>query len=406
MLASDIFRDLPEFKQLLFWLNTWFKKGITRGEVLKLDLPSEIACLAAKMYKRNNVAKPSYVYQIISYMQIFDILSSLKNPLTAIIIDQNLAYLYPRLQNFLIQNFKHLIFFSASEQNKNIYEVKRIIHQLPHNPTALIVIGGGITTDLGAFVASLFKTKLFLFPTTLLAQIDASIGGKTGVNHAKYGKNQIGQFYFADNVYIAPEFIKTLSDDQRQSACLEMLKMCYIAGKFAEYRLVVEDLKDGILNKETNMFIDFCLFEKVKIVKSDPYETGTRTILNLGHTLGHAIESYITKRKGHIAHGIAVGIGLLFMHQQGYLNYEDDFWTMIKRIVLLYLHKNKIDLDFSQEDFKEALINYMLADKKNQTLLGVTFSATLPGSNEVRSIYIEKNALKIKLRYFKDLQYH
>jgi 3-dehydroquinate synthase len=169
------------------------------------------------------------------------------------------------------------------------------------------IIGGGVLCDLAAFAASLAGCTFDFYPTTLLAMVDASVGGKTGVNFGVYGKNQLGNFAFPQKVSLWMSFLSTLPKSHCQSGCVELLKS-----------LLVDGVSDGDLEaffqgvkKEawTSLAIERAIAIKAVIIAEDPQDRARRLALNLGHTLGHALESLA---KGRLNHGEAVAIGLKF----------------------------------------------------------------------------------------------
>lgn len=202
------------------------------------------------------------------------------------------------------------IYIKAAEEFKTLATVEQIYRKLldlhADRNTFLIGIGGGITTDITGFVAATFKRGLHfgLIPTTLLAQVDAAIGGKNGVNLDRY-KNMVGTFRIADWISICPDF--TLSLPRRQMLCgaAEMLKAFILADKDAYSEAVrVFSSHSEVIHvpvELTGKAIDI----KRSLVEQDPEDHGVRHLLNLGHTFGHAIEKCSTS----FLHGEAVAIG-------------------------------------------------------------------------------------------------
>lgn len=180
--------------------------------------------------------------------------------------------------------------------------------------TTIIALGGGVVTDLAGFLAATFcrGVKLILIPTTLLAMVDAAIGGKTGVN-TDLGKNMIGAFYAPDQFFICPEFLKTLPEKEWFNGKVEMLK----AGLIAD-----ADFFHNFSKIPLRQTIERAIEIKRRIIARDPYEKqGLRSILNVGHTLGHSFE---TLSNYQIPHGEAVAAGIVLeaeiSHEMGILN--------------------------------------------------------------------------------------
>ncbi len=238
-----------------------------------------------------------------------------------LIYDKRLAHLEVVQKG--LKEFKYLYPVTAGENLKEIsdfaYHVKKIVRMVspfsPHN-LGIVALGGGTVGDFAGFLASVVKRGLPLIhiPTTLLAAMDSAHGGKTALNIREY-KNQVGTFYPADAVLIVKSLFEGLPPLQLQSAGGELAKMAIIQGgemyqRFREhYQTNLETIWD---------FMPAAIEAKYKWVEQDPFEkTGARQVLNLGHSLGHALESYYG-----IPHGLAVAEGLIFCAQwsvhQGY----------------------------------------------------------------------------------------
>lgn len=225
------------------------------------------------------------------------------------VIDSNVASLYKK-----ILPKKRVFVFEASEENKNIQSVEKILTWLKDNgalrDAKLIALGGGITGDTAGFAAALYMRgiKLIQMPTTLLAMVDSSVGGKTGVNLGGI-KNNIGAFHQPLEVIIDTDFIKTLSGSEFLNGFAETLKIsCVYGGDFLSF---LNDHMDDILNRDPR-FIESVIEKscelKAKIVERDEKESGLRKLLNFGHTVAHAIE---TDSNYEIHHGYAVAIGMV-----------------------------------------------------------------------------------------------
>ena len=210
----------------------------------------------------------------------------------------------------------YIYYIDASEKNKNQKTTGKILEiLLRHNfsrEDILISVGGGITGDITGYAASLFKRglKFINVPTTLLAQVDSSIGGKTAVNHPN-GKNLIGTFYQPDSVIIDTKFLQTLPEEEYTSGLAEVVKY----GLISKPSLLVWMNKNSkkILSKNKDCLsyiVSISAKEKVRFVSQDERESNVRAFLNYGHTLGHAIEAAMNYRN--ILHGQAISIGMLF----------------------------------------------------------------------------------------------
>tara|TARA_Y100000992_G_scaffold302638_1_gene277858 strand:+ start:2804 stop:3910 length:1107 start_codon:yes stop_codon:yes gene_type:complete len=261
---------------------------------------------------------------------------------------------------------------NANEKNKNQKTINKILEILLNKnfsrQDCLIAIGGGITGDVCGFAASLFKRGLQFIniPTTLLAQVDSSIGGKTGIN-SKYGKNLIGSFYQPKLVIIDIMFLKTLP--QRELICgyAEILKHSLIANK--KFFQFLDKNIEKILQLKSP-FIQKAIFESCKIKKSivekDEKEKNLRKILNFGHTFAHAYEASLNYSKK-LNHGEAVLLGmytaLKFSYKIKILKKSD------YDLILDHIYNSKLPFNlknyFSLNHLNKILI-FILKDKKNK----------------------------------------
>lgn len=223
-----------------------------------------------------------------------------------ILTDENIApFWLPEVCEWLHCPKAIEIIIKPGEQQKNLRTVQRIWNKLlKHNAdrhSLLINLGGGVISDMGGFAASCFKRGIDFIniPTTLLAMVDASVGGKTGVDFGGY-KNQIGTFAEPKAVLLNTMFLSTLPEREILSGLAEMLKYGFIA----DPDLLQVDLE----NYES--FIHQAAEIKKKIVADDPFEQVRRKILNFGHTIGHAIESHCLTKENPLLHGEAVAVGM------------------------------------------------------------------------------------------------
>ncbi len=277
-----------------------------------------------------------------------------------ILTDENVApFWLPEAAHWLHCESAIDIVIKPGEQHKNLQTVQRIWktlmkHHADRN-ALLINLGGGVITDLGGFAASTYKRgiRFVNVPTTLLAMVDAAIGGKTGVDFGG-AKNQIGTFAEAEEVLIDPVFLSTLSRREILSGLAEMLKYGFIADPNL-LEINIKNYQDYILR---------CGDIKREIVLKDPYEKGQRKMLNFGHTLGHAIESHCLTTECPLLHGEAVALGMagalwLSVKQHGLdakvlQDYE-------KRLPMLL---SEAGITLSENDI-EPIMAYLVHDKKN-----------------------------------------
>ena len=276
----------------------------------------------------------------------------------------------------IIQPFKNnskIVYFNPSEKNKNFKTVIQTLDVLQkadfNRNDFLIAIGGGITGDTGGFVASLFKRgmKFINIPTTLLAQVDSSVGGKTGVNTV-YGKNLVGSFYQPEIVISDTSFLKSLPKRELICGYGEILKHSIIQNK-SFFKFL--DSKANLIFRLKSPFIEKAILESCKIkqnvVQKDERENGIRKILNFGHTFAHAYEASLNYSKK-LNHGEAVLLGMISA-----LNFSKQLKILKKNDYDLILnHYSKINLPsnikqyFKKRDINK-LIRFMQNDKKNMS---------------------------------------
>ena len=217
-------------------------------------------------------------------------------------------------QDFGLRHAQHIV-IPANDNHKNLETLSQVWQQLGDGGatrhSCLICLGGGMVTDLGGFAASTFKRGInhINIPTTLLAMVDASVGGKTGVNFNGL-KNEIGVFADATYVIINTQFLQTLDDANLRSGYAEMLKHGIISDEETWRQLLDFDITRPDLQQLQGM-VSTSVEVKKRIVSQDPYEQGIRKALNLGHTVGHAIESWAMASDRPILHGYAVAYGLV-----------------------------------------------------------------------------------------------
>ncbi|MGN0282603.1 MAG: 3-dehydroquinate synthase [Prevotella sp.] len=225
----------------------------------------------------------------------------------------------------------------------------------------VINLGGGMVTDLGGFAASTFKRGLRFIniPTTLLAMVDASVGGKTGINFNGL-KNEIGVFSDADYVILDTTFLKTLDSANICSGYAEMLKHGLISNDEMWRELIAFDILNPDLDQLRRMVAD-SVKVKERIVEEDPHEHGIRKALNVGHTVGHAFESFALKRKP-ILHGYAVAYGIIC---ELYLSARKvGFPTEKLHATVRYIKEHYGQMQITCDDYDE-LLELMTHDKKN-----------------------------------------
>ena len=260
-----------------------------------------------------------------------------------------------------LQN-RPVLWLEVTEENKSLETVSRIWDFLfEHAITRrglLICIGGGALTDMGGFAAATYKRGMNYInvPTTLLAMIDASSGGKTGINYRGI-KNSIGAFAAPCATILCPEWLSTLSPQQFLSGFAEMLKTGLIDGQALWNGLLQYDL-DKMDTASLSPLIADCMAVKQRIVAQDPQENGIRKVLNFGHTFGHALE-----RKMQVPHGYAVLYGMIaeLYLSVTRLGCPREPLQQLTRLMLQYYGKPKCKCSD-----RDQLLALMQQDKKNE----------------------------------------
>lgn len=243
------------------------------------------------------------------------VLSNIDFDLLFILMDENTEkWCFPKVKDINpIKNSIHIV-VPPNDYNKNLNNLSAIWQQLTENmatrKSLLINLGGGMISDLGGFAAATFKRgiRYINIPTTLLAAVDASVGGKTGINFAGY-KNEIGSFYSAEYVIVSTDFYNTLPQDSILSGFAEMLKHSLIYSENEWNKILALNLSE--INYDITDMVFESVMIKENIVQKDPYEKDIRKALNLGHTVGHAFESMALAKNEQLSHGNAVALGLI-----------------------------------------------------------------------------------------------
>ncbi|MCX2680800.1 3-dehydroquinate synthase [Galbibacter sp. EGI 63066] len=294
-----------------------------------------------------------------------------------------------------------VIEIEAGEQHKQIEtcsEVWKIISDLGGDRKSLLInLGGGVVTDLGGFVGATYMRGIdFLnIPTTLLAMVDASVGGKTGVDLGPL-KNQVGVIINPVMVLIDIEYLGTLPKSQLRSGLAEMLKHGLIYDE--KYWNQLRQLDDLSLD-DLDALIHRSVVIKNEVVTEDPREVGLRKILNFGHTLGHAIESFFLENpnKKTLLHGEAIAIGMIM---ETYLStqltdFPENKLEEIKHTFLNYFEK----VDIEENDIPE-IIKLMRFDKKNAHG-NINFVLLKSISKPVLDVTVNNDLIISALEYYK-----
>ena len=271
----------------------------------------------------------------------------------------------PLIQNTLQQFDAVEIILPPEDENKNIESLMYIWERLSEDGatrhSVLINLGGGVITDIGGFAAATFKRGIAYvnIPTTLLAMVDASIGGKTGINFRNL-KNEIGAFNSPALTIFDMAFLRTLDRQSLCSGYAEMIKHGLISTREYWSELMNHDLA-SLYGVEA--LVKASIEVKSNVIEQDPCEKGLRKILNFGHTFGHAIESYLLKSSRPVLHGYAVAwgmVGELYISCQRY-NFPMDVFEQTATYI-----RNHYGLCPISEEHADEIYQLMLHDKKNK----------------------------------------
>lgn len=306
-----------------------------------------------------------------------------------VLADDNTVRLLPGLRE---KESKYLsgaqvITIPAGDAHKNLETLSHIWMQLSQKgatrTSVLVNFGGGVVTDIGGFAAATFKRgiRFINVPTTLLGAVDAAVGGKTGINFAGL-KNEIGVFREAEAVVVSTVFFNTLPQAELLSGYAEMLKHGALQGEETLLRLLGFDIDSD--NLDLDALLDMLresVMVKKRVVESDPTEQGLRKTLNLGHTIGHALESLALERNRPVPHGYAVARGLVGALVLSHIKagYPSPSLHSIAAFV-----KDKYGAPVITCDDYPRLLELMTHDKKNTTPDAVNFTLlSAPGKPEI-----------------------
>ena len=286
----------------------------------------------------------------------------------AIITDSNVKELYAKdLLNHIEKISSKTIVYAipAGEENKNLSEIEKIYEVLIENHfdrhDLIVALGGGVVGDMAGYCAASYLRGIAFVqvPTTLLAQTDSSIGGKTGVDFNGY-KNMIGAFYMPRLVYMNISVLDTLPGDQFASGFAEVMKHGLI--KDSDFYIWLIDNMYEIMERDHDTLLDMikksCSIKKA-VVEKDPTEKGDRALLNFGHTVGHAIEKY---KNFELAHGECVALGAVasaFISWKRQMLSMEEYYEIRDMFVPFGLPISVTDIDADE------IINLMHSDKKS-----------------------------------------
>lgn len=281
-----------------------------------------------------------------------------------VVTDSNVQCLLPEILRGTVLDELPVAVIEAGEKNKTLDSATHLWREMQRHgltrSSIVVNVGGGMVTDIGGFAAATFKrgVRFVNVATTLLGAVDASVGGKTGIDFDGH-KNQVGVFAEPSATYVPLHAFSTLPREQLLSGFSEVLKTAYIgAPELLPQLLETEELNPEAMAKT----VATCLRVKSEIVEQDPHEHGLRKVLNLGHTAGHAFESLALRRGRPVPHGIAIAQGLLsaliLSHTQLDMPSPHiySYAEMLRRLFPA--------VPFTCDDYPE-LLALMRADKKN-----------------------------------------
>jgi 3-dehydroquinate synthase len=318
-----------------------------------------------------------------------------------IVVDSNTnEFCLPKFLGFIETDLTiEIIEFENGEENKNIetcVQIWNVLTELGADRKTLIInLGGGVVTDLGGFVSSTFKRGVDFIhvPTTLLSMVDASVGGKNGVDLGNL-KNQIGVINTPTMVLIDTQYLATLPQNEMRSGLAEMLKHGLIYDK--TYWEQFLDLK-AIDFADFDALIYRSVVIKNEIVSQDPTEKNIRKSLNFGHTLGHAIESYFleNKNKTTLLHGEAIAVGMIL---ESYISLDKKLISFQEyKLIKTTIKSIFSEVSFFENDI-EPILELLIHDKKNE--FGTIQFALIEGIGKIKINQSVENELI--LRAFND----
>lgn len=307
-----------------------------------------------------------------------NIVSEMKPASVHVVVDANTAsFVLPRLQaeSEVIRNAHLIETGGAGDLHKNLDTVAGIWQKLSEDGATrhslVINIGGGVITDMGAFAAATFKRgiRFINIPTTLLGAVDASVGGKCGINFNSL-KNEIGVFAEAEVVIISTTFFRTLNSQELLAGYAEMLKHAMLTSDEMTGRL----LRYDVTNYDPDTLLKL-LQESVEVkcryVGADPTDKGIRQALNLGHTFGHAFEALAMERKSPLSHGYAVAFGMVAALVLSHM--KEGFPSESVHSYATYVRQHYGCFPINCRDY-DKLLGFMGHDKKNSITDGYTFT--------------------------------
>jgi len=283
-----------------------------------------------------------------------------------VLMDENTnQHCLPLLQDALVDDEVYFFFLEvpSGEASKDLSTCASLWESLSEDnadrKTLVLNLGGGMITDLGGFVASLYKRGISFYniPTSLLAMVDAAIGGKCGIDFVGF-KNQIGVFQNAEQTFLYPPFLETLPELEFWSGMAEMYKHALISDTAHWTALKIFDKAEV-----TPQLIEQSAALKAEVVANDPLEKGARKKLNFGHTIGHAVESYFLQKEKPMPHGYAIAFGMIC---EAHISAQQNRLNLVEYDEIEDYLKTKYEFPTIPEKDFPILFEFMQQDKKNE----------------------------------------
>lgn len=324
-----------------------------------------------------------------------------------IVVDENthdfcLEYL---LTTFPTLEDAEVILLPTGEENKVMEVCFQVLEALSEygivRSDLVITLGGGVVSDMGGFIASIYKRGLdcIHIPTSLLGMVDAALGGKTGIDLGNY-KNQIGTFHNPKAVFVDQRFLGTLPEEEWKSGFAEVLKHALISDKDEWERLIATKQNELFSEKSVQEILEKSIAIKCQVVTEDPKEKGKRKVLNFGHTIGHAIEGYYLELNP-LSHGNCIALGIIaeafLSNQKGTLGAEE-LNEIVQVMRALYPCPEDLLTGVS------VMIELMKNDKKNDQLGVRTCFLDKIGACSWNHL-IDDNEIKMALNYLYQAYY-
>lgn len=297
---------------------------------------------------------------------LIDFIHQLEPSKIFVIVDENTkVHCLPWLDGILKLSY-HTVEINSGEVHKTVHTSEALWEALVNygadRNSLVLNLGGGVIGDMGGFVASSFMRGIpfIQIPTTLLSQVDASVGGKLGIDFKGY-KNLIGLFQNPNLVWVDTNFLKTLAPRELKSGFAEVLKHGLIASKSLWTKIRNRPL--SFSDQEWNEIVKESIEIKNTIVQQDPKEKGVRKILNFGHTIGHAIESFYLDTESQLTHGEAVAIGMIC---ESYISYKEELISKATFEEIQDAIRNVFHFEKELKIATPQVLDNMTKDKKNR----------------------------------------